>query len=344
MNPSTVSRIAPIIARALNVDASRNREKILEEIHDCESLLYASLGDETREAFFVHGGCVPIVVFKQDCRSRCATDYLGFSLPADVERAEVFRIDGQRVAMQGRHAGPAGQWSYRPRECPQGMDLGKGWSLPVDPALPCLLGFKLRANGEKAAPVMVGVEYWDLNGTLKREDIEVLPDVLTFTSSTVAVLAMNGITISAGRCHYLEVWEEDERMIAEFHPSIDTPDFHRYALSHPVCADLVQFEAGQYVPMRQRFDTDRVVTGDPNLWRNLLQWKSLHFQTKRTAPEERAYGSAGQFLVQQAQQALRLKESETEQIIIQPHLPHRAASQNFKNLGHRWPHFSYHRR
>lgn len=335
MNPSTVSRIIPIIARALNVDEKRNRAKILEEIHECEAILYSGLGDETREAFFVHSGCVPIVEYRQDCRSRCQSNYLGFSLPADVERAEVFRIEGNRVTMQGRHAGPAGEWSCRPRDCPQGMDLGKGWSLPVDPALPCLLGFKLRANGEKAEPVMVGVTYWDLNGTLKREDIEVIPDQLTFTSSTVSVLAMNGITISAGRCHYLEVWEGTDKMIAEFHPSIDTPDFHRYALNYPVCSDLIQFEAGQYQPMRQMFDTDRVVTGDPNLWRNLLQWKSLHYQTKRTPSEERAYGSAGQFLLQQASQALKLKESESEQITIMPHLPHRVARNNFQRLGDR---------
>ncbi len=336
MQPSTVSRVAPLVAKAMGWELPRNREKVLEEIHACEALLYSGLGKETREAFFVHGGCVPVVRYRQDCRSRCAGDYFGFSLPADVERAEVFRLDGQRVTMHGRHSGPAGQWSCRTRECPSGMDLGQGWSLPVDPCLPGELGFRLRADGAKADPVQVGVTYYDLNGRMQREDVEVVGDELTFTRQSVGILAMNGIAISPGRCHYLEVWDGDRERIAEFHPSIDVPNYHRYALSNPVCAGLVQFEAGLYVPMRPMFDTDRVCTGDPNLWRNLLQWKDLHFKTKRTPSEERAYASSGQFLVQQAQQALELKESDSEQVVIEPFLPQRDAIRRFRSLGRRY--------
>ena len=338
MNRSTVSRIAPIIANALNVDVKRNRDRIMEEIHKCEHLLYSALGDETREAFFKGGGCVPVVQFRQDCRTRCRSKYLGFSLPAEVEKAEVFRINGERIPLQGRHSGPAGEWSCRTRHCTEAMDLGSGWSLPVDPCLPCHLGFKLRADGEKAGPVSVGITYFDTNGTLQREDVEVLAHTITLTRYPVSVLAMGGITIIGERCHYLEVWEETETLVCEIHPSIDVPDFHRYALSGQVCATTVEFEDGQFQPLRQRFDSDPVVTGDPNLWENLLQWRTLHFQTKRTPSEERAYGSSGQFLVQQAQQALKLRENDSELITIEPHLPYRKASMNFRNLGRRhWP-------
>jgi hypothetical protein len=335
MNRSTVSRIAPIIANILNVDAKRDRARILEEIHKGESLLYSALGEETREAFFKGSGCVPVVQYRQDCRSRCRSQYLGFSLPAEVERAEVFRIDGERIPLQGRHSGPAGEWSCRPRHCTEAMDLGSGWSLPVDPCLPCHLGFKLRADGEKAGPVSVGITYFDANGTMQREDVEVLADTITLTRFPVSVLAMGGITIIGDRCHYLEVWEEMETLITEIHPSIDVPDFHRYALSGQVCATSVEFEDGQFQPLRQRFDSDSVVTGDPNLWENLMQWRTLHFQTKRTPSEERAYGSSGQFLMQQAQQALKLRESDSEIITIEPVIPYRNASMNFRDLGRR---------
>jgi hypothetical protein len=335
MQPSTVSRILPIVAEMLNLDPVRKRQAILDEIFACESLMFSGLGSPLRQAFFVRRGCVPIETYTHDCRHRCRGKYFGFSLPVDVEKAEVFRLEGQRITMASQFSGPAGRWGCRDYACPTGMDLGQGWSLPVDPPSPGELGFKLRSGGEKVAPVMVGVSYYDLNGTLRREDVEANGDAITFTSRTVSVLEMNGITLPPGRCHYLEVWCGNSHVLAEFHPSIDVPNFRRFAINDPGCAAVVEYEDGLHVPMRPLFDSDRVETGDPNFWRNLIQWKDLHFKTKRSPSEERSYGSTGQFLVGQASQMLEIREPESLEVIIDPLLQHRGAVRNFRNLQRR---------
>lgn len=338
MQPSTVSRIAPIVAKVINVDLVKRRHDVLDEIYECEALLYSALGDETREAFFIRPGCVPIVRYKHDCRNRCHKDYIGFSLPADVERAEVFRIDGCRVLMRGEHAGPAGGLSCHSKSCPEGIDLGQGWSLPVDPDGPCMIGFRLRRDNSftDPEPTTVGVTYYDMNGQLQREDIDVSLDEISFTSQTVKVLAIQGISISPNRCHWLEVWQDSDKKLAEFHPSIDVPNFHRYSLLGPICADQIEFRDGQYIPTRKLYDSDTVVSGDPNLWRNLLQWKMLHYSTKRTPSEERSYASAGAFLANQAQQALRLKESDSEIVQIPDGNLSTGVIRGFRNLDRRW--------
>jgi len=335
MQAATVSRILPIVASALDYVPVRKRQEILDEIHACQSLMYLGLGEAVRQAFFVRSGCVPVELFTHDCRHRCRGEYFGFSLPVEVEKAEVFRFDGWRITMASQYSGPAGQWSCRSHRCPTGLDLGRGWSLPIDPPSPVELGFRLRSNGDQVKPAMVGIEYRDLNGTLHREDVEAVGDVITYTRHAVSVLSMGGITLSPGRCHYLEVWCGDSHMIAEFHPSIDVPDYHRYALSNPVCGGVVEFEDGLYMPMRPMFDSDRIESGDPNLWRNLIQWKDLHFKTKRTASEERAYASTGAFLAAQANQTLEVREAESPQVIVEPVLPHRDVNRNFRALGRR---------
>lgn len=336
MQPSTVSRILPIVADAIDLDPVRQRQRILDEIFACESLMFSGLGSPVRRAFFERKGCVPIQKFTHDCRSRCRGGYYGISLPVEVEKAEVFRIEGQRITVASQHAGPIAQWSCRSYHCPVGVDLGQGWSLPVDPVSPLELGFRIQETGDNPDPVMVGVEYFDLNGTRHREDVEAVHGQITFTSRTVGVLAMNGITLPPGRCHYIEVWSGTESKLEEFHPSIDVPNHRRIAISAPMCGEnLVSFEDALYVPMRPMFDSDRVETGDPNFWRNLIQWKDLHFKTKRSPSEERAYASTGQFLVAQANQMLEIREPESLEVIVEPELPHRDIIRGFRNLDRR---------
>lgn len=335
MQETTVSRILPLVASELGYDAGRQREKILAEIFECESLMFSALGPAVRQAFFVRGGCVPLVEYTQDCRSRCRGRYLGFSLPAGVEKAEVFRINGERVTISSQFSGPAHSWACRRYTELTGLDLGLGWSLPVDAPQPGEIGFRLRTDGNKAAPVRVGVTYFDLNGTLHREDVEATGDRITLTSQTVALLAKQGITISAGRCHPLEIWCGNDHVLTEIHPSIDVPNFRRFAVSEPLCASAVEYEDALHVPARPVFDTDLVSTGDPIFWKNMLQWKALHFKTKRTAPEERAYISTGQVLIAQANSMLEIREPETFETIVNPTNPARDAIRKFRQLGRR---------
>lgn len=340
MQPSTVQRILPIVARVLDADPVRQRQKILDEIHACHSLLFLGLGDSVREAFFVRPGCAPIVQFEHDCRSRCRGKYFGFSLPVEVEKAEVFRIEGKRITISSQFSGPLNQWQgCSSVGCFEGLDLGSGWSLPIDPALPVELGFRLRGDGDHPEPVMVGVEYFDLNGRRQREDLEVNAEAITTTRQTVGVLAMNGITLPPNRCHSIQVWCGTDTQITEFHPSIDVPNFHRYAISRPLRGEsLVSFEDGLYHPVRPVFDTDRVEMGDPNFWENLIQWRALHFKTKRSTSEERSYASMGQFLVSQAEQTLQIREAETPLVVLQPDQPFREVTRRFQNLTRRhWP-------
>lgn len=335
MQETTVSRILPLVAGELNLDPVSDRQQLLDEIFECESLMFSALGASVRQAFFVRGGCVPLVEFTQDCRSRCRGRYLGFSLPSGVEKAEVFRINGERVTISSQYSGPAHQWVCHERREFTGLDLGLGWSLPVDAPSPGELGFSLRTGGLKADPVIVGVTYFDLNGTLHREDVEVIPDTPTFTRRTVALLAKQGITISPGRCHPLEIWCGADHVLTEIHPSIDVPNFRRFAVTEPVCASVVQYEDALHVPVRPVFDTDLLPTGDPIFWRNILQWKALHFKTKRTAPEERAYASTGQVLLAQANSMLEIREPESFEVIIKPINPAREAISRFRQLGRR---------
>lgn len=330
MQATTLSRIIPIVAEELNLEPSGYREKILKEIHSCRHLMYSGLGEAVREAFFLRTECLPVRTFSHDCRSNCNGNYYGWSLPADCVSASVFRIEGKRITVKTEFSGTANEFCQLNLSCPTAIDMGSGFSLPCDPGGPIQLGFRISGVEAPKKKLAVGVRYFDLNDSPVSEAVD-LTNEIRFTSRTVKRLSFQGITLPPGRDGMVEIWANDT-LLAELHPSIDVPSFRRFAFNGPIWSEEIKMEDGLFEPQMALFDTDPIETGDPNFWRSLVQWKGLHFKTKRNGPENTSYQSLGAFLIQHAQSMLSMKEPDTALPQILPYDKSRHVVQTLHNL------------
>ena len=352
MQATTIAEILPIIAGHLGLDECEDREEIFREIYALRKLMFSGLGKEVKEAFFTRPHCEVIRHFHHDCRGQCNRDYYGISLPADMTKAEVMRVDGERIEISPEFSEPIfGRnlcciGSRRSRNghyndavgcnpcCILGVDLGKGWPLPIDPKGPVNLGFKYRSlagpDCEEELPLTVGVSYTDMNNQIRRENIAV-DETISLTTQTVKVIHQRGITLPPNRKGIIEVYDDDN-LLAEYNPNVSVPDHRRIAIGLRQEGRMVELEDALFEPQKACFDTDFVETDDPVFWQNLIMWKDLHFKTKKTPVEQGSYNAAFQVLVSQASQVLDAYESDSFLPIIEPHIPQVGMRRNYKYL------------
>lgn len=301
MNGGPFSVVKKTVADAAGLDVknAQDNEAIYDAANDALALLWGT--EAGRLALFEDMGCACAECYWQKC-SNCRGSWIGISLPANVTQIHSLRVDGSVVKMVEMHHHGAYDCSccYSSCGCWSASDYGNLHWLEREPSEKQPVGVLFFVDDRKDEGLLAGVSYEDPSGIERREDIRLTAEG-TQTSHPVA--CWNSITFPE-RCGWIEVRTDANELLGRYHPSIYEPRHRRFRIKGISEGTKIEWE-GSTVPMKIKFDTDRVPTTDPKIWQYAIKISNLALKENRTAQEERAYGTMLTWFGQTLDQLLR---------------------------------------
>ena len=214
---------------------------------------------------------------------------VGISLPHYAKAAAILRHRGERIPVLARYAQDVerSQLVHNVRLM-RAVEIGDGYPLPVDyqPGLP----LEFRAHSAKDAGKPVAVRHDGVNESVR------LAQTPSKTAGAVVLLDRHGLTFPTELDGPVDV-SQANRKLTTITPGITVSDYRRYIISGASAGMTIEWE-GLSVPAPIWWDTDPVECGNEEIWRDLIQFRSLHSKTGRTPSEERAYQTVATALTQ----------------------------------------------
>lgn len=302
MNPGTLIQILSDAADTLNLDPEYDRKEIVKRINRARRVLY--FFENGREAFFKTEGPATSIAYPFSDGRR--GNYIGLTLPPEIEKLDVLRYKGQSVTIYETHQADVAA------SCPsKAVHMGNQYVLQREPCEPKTFYFRIQDACDEDKKVGI---YYDHGAGTKREDVVLTRDCLAKTSYPVKQLL--GLTLPHDRSGVITIEQDDGTELGFYHPSVQ-PASVRYALHGFGAGQQFHYWATTKCADVQ-FDTDLVESENSMLWDNLLRYEQLQRKTNRTAGEERAFGSTQDFVQQAIEQAMKAQEADWQVLTLKP--------------------------
>lgn len=276
MSPSQLSSVLRIVADLKGKDAVADRPYLVDLINEIRSMLHQD--ELTRRKFFtVSDACTLGRTFRNPCRNQCAgTLFTGLVFAPQVVALTEIRTDSCDVRLTEKQVDPCDG-----DPCLSAEIMPDRW-LEFDVPLEGGNRVIFRNDDDKDNGALVGVTYYDQNGTEQREDIEV---------TTLGAMTRYSVTefthiAFPERCGWIKVETEDGSPLGRYHPSILVPRHKWVRLNRNMTGCKFTFR-GIIDPMPLRFDTDLCEWGDKPTWKLAVRAQEFLDQVSLTPDQER---------------------------------------------------------
>lgn len=259
INPCTVAEAGPIVARAMGMSWTDNRESVMEYVNKVRNEwynLYAS-----RKLFFDVYHCICVSCFSEPCGTGdCSTgNYFGFSLPTDVDSFESIFESGVPLTMRS-------EW----RESAVGLGahgrfletvlMSQKFVTERDPTPGARLKVYAESIEDTGKTVVFKVKS---NGRDEVLHFKLQGEGWAFVNKPVD--RIESIVLPGDRHGEIKIAEDQKdgslRVLSAYNPYVSVPFFRRYKIQQPCSASAVLIK-GVKKYEKVWCDTDIVEIGD----------------------------------------------------------------------------------